>query len=124
MPITRTRNEQLIEDYFNLELQVHEMFGYKEDWVKIPLADHREYFWILQQDEDGKGGGQVLYAETEEKLEDMGAGNYYSADIYTQRFLRKWVYECNGFTLIAMDPATDGNHYLGVFDNTKRKLNS
>ena len=52
-------------------------------------------------------------------MNDREAGEYYSASIYTQRFLRKWVYRGKDFTLVCMDTHTDGNKFLGVFDNSK-----
>jgi len=100
----------IFDDYFALQKQVHDFFGYQEDWVTIPLVDHREYFWRL----DGEGrGNAVEYADTEEFVDE----STYSAEIYTQRFLTKWVYRADGYTLICMNPETDGNRWLGIFDN-------
>lgn len=106
----------MFDEYFKLQQEIHEHFGYQEDWVVIPLVDHREYYWRLN------GGGQgsfVTYFEeplTDEIIED---GEYYEAEIYTQRFLPKWVYHAKDYTLICMDTHTDGNKYLGIFDNGK-----
>lgn len=108
---------QLLDEYMAKKKEVLEYFGYVADWVEIPLEDYREYVWQLDTDE--KGYGEVLYAETEEDMNDREAGEYYSASIYTQRFLNQWVYRGEDFTLICMDTHTDGNKFLGVFDNSK-----
>ena len=90
-------------------------FGYEEDWCAIPVDDAREYFWEII---GGEGhGGEVKFAETIEKLESDG--DYYCNDIYTQRFLPKWVYRGEAFTMICVDTHTDGNKFLQIFDNAK-----
>lgn len=103
--------------YFDLEQAIHDYFGYKEDWVKIPLADFREDEWLLVQEENGSGWithGPKINFET------LDAGNdIYSATIYTQRFLPQWVWRGPDYTLVAMDTHTDGNKYLGIFMNSK-----
>jgi len=105
---------KLLDDFFNLEKQVHKYFGYVEDWKKIPLEDFRGYFWHL--DEDKNGCGHVSYFESEEGLEK---GEWWQDQIYTQRFLPKWVYRGKDYTMISMDPQQDMNYYLGIFDNSK-----
>ena len=114
---------QLLKDYFKLQSLIHEYFGYTEDWKVIPLTDGIEYFWILNQNEDGSGS--VYYHENKEFLasENISNGDYYSASIYTQRFLSKWVYRGEDFTMICIDTHTDGNKFLQVFDNSKEIKN-
>jgi hypothetical protein len=107
------------DQFFVREEAIHNYFGYEEDWVKIPLTDDRYYYWILDQKADGTG--RVLYYDKPFTEEILDSGVWYSAMIYTQRFLPKWVYETPDHTLISMNPQTDGNRYLGVFDNTKRQ---
>ena len=46
-------------------------------------------------------------------------GDYYQNEIYTQRFLPKWVYRGKEYTMICVDTRTDGNTFLQVFDNSK-----
>jgi hypothetical protein len=109
-------SKELIDQYFDLEGKVHEYFGYKEDWRAIPMDDARDYFWCL----DGEGPGRIAYAETEEKLREgleTESGDYYQDDIYTQRFLPKWVYRGPDYTMIACDPHVDGNKFLRIFSN-------
>ena len=113
----------MFDEYFELQKKIHDYFGYKEDWVVIPLEDHREYYWQLNQVVDKNGednGGYVRYYDeplTQEILD--GPGEYYESEIYTQRFLPKWVYRTEEYTLICMDTHTDGNKFLGIFDNSK-----
>jgi len=106
---------KLLKDYFKLQKQVYEYFGYKEDWVVIPLDDATKYFWRL----DGEGyGSSVHFADTERELLDED-GNYYVNEIYTQRFLKKWVYRGKNYTMACVDTCVDGNKFLQVFDNSK-----
>ena len=46
--------------------------------------------------------------------------DYYSSEIYTQRFYKKHVYEGKDFTMIFTNPGVDGMKYFSLFDNTKR----
>lgn len=108
---------KLLTDYFDLQKKIYDHFGYAEDWVVIPMDDAREMFWILQQGEDGKGF--VRFAETEEKL--FSDGDYYENEIYRQRFLPQWVYPADDCTMICVDTHTDGNRFLQVFDNSKKR---
>ena len=104
-----------IDDYFALQAEIFDYFGYVEDWRAIPLADARDSYWYLT----GEGAGdEVLFADNEEDLHN-DEGNNYSAEIYTQRFLPKWVYRGKEFTMVCVDTHTDGNKFLMVFDNEK-----
>lgn len=105
---------QLVDDYFSIQEKIFEYFGYKEDWKVIPINDARDYYWHLE----GEGPGTVHFADTEEELREQ-EGNYYNDEIYTQRFLPKWVYRGQDYTMIAVDTQTDGNKFLSIFDNTK-----
>ena len=109
----------LIDKYFELEKEIHEYFGYVEDWVVIPMVDHRRYYWLL--DEKEGGDGHIVYYEEPLTDEVIDAGQYYDATIYTQRFLPKWVYRADDYTLICMDTHCDGNRFLGIFDNKKEQ---
>jgi hypothetical protein len=105
---------KMFDEYLALQKQIFEYFGYVEDWRAIPLDDARENFWQLYQNADGSG--KVKFAETMEKMESDG--DYYCNDIYTQRFLTKWVYRGEDYTMICVDTHTDGNKFLQIFDNT------
>lgn len=106
-------SKEIISAFFNSQKAVHDYFGYVEDWVAIPLDDSSEYFWFVDED-----SGFVRFAETREILEDND-GEYYEDEIYTQRFLPKWVYRTDDFTMISVDTHTDGNKFLRIFDNAK-----
>lgn len=102
----------LLDDYNEKRQAVFDYFGYKEDWVVIPLDDATECFWRLE----GEGPGTVHYADSEAELEDE-CGNYYRSAIYTQRFLPKWVYRGADYTMVAVDTHMDGNKFLMIFTN-------
>lgn len=104
---------KLLDEYFKLQKQIYDYFSYVEDWRVIPIDDCTDYYWCLFQDKDGSGN--VIYNDTPV----MNDGNYYSSEIYTQRFLPKWVYRGEDYTMICTDPHTDGNKFLSVFDNNK-----
>ena len=106
----------LIDAYFDTNQKIHDAFGYVEDWVCIPIEDNREMFWHLT----GEGAGdEVKYAKTKQDLLDVDAGQFYSAEIYTQRFLPKWVYRAQGMTMVCADTRTDGNKFLMIFDDSR-----
>ena len=102
---------KLLDDYFAIQKQIYEHFGYVEDWAVFPIDDATGYYWR----EDGKS---VRFAEIPELLDDPDE-NYYQNEIYTQRFHTKWVYRSDDYTMICVDTNTDGNRFLQVFDNTK-----
>lgn len=107
----------MLDDYFKLQKKIFDYFGYKEDWVVIPMVDHREYYW--QIDNEGYGGS-ITYSEYPLTPQLVASGKEtYEASIYTQRFLSKWVYRADEFTLVCMDTHCDGNKFLGVFSNDK-----
>lgn len=108
---------KLLDEYFDLQKRVHEYFGYVEDWVVIPLDDATEFYWLLKQKPEG--WGSVRYAINKESLL-RNDGDYYENQIYTQRFLPKWVYEGEEYTMVCVDTQVDGNKFLQVFDNSKR----
>ena len=107
---------KLLDEYFRLQKEVHDYFGYVENWRVIPLDDQTDMYWRL----NGEGPGTVTYANSPEELESE-EGNCYEDEIYTQRFLTKWVYRGKDYTLVCCDPHTDMNTFLRVFENTKEK---
>lgn len=106
---------KLLNNFFKIQNEIFDYFGYREDWVAIPLDDGTSYFWQLDQSEDGSGS--VKFAENLETLNSDGA--FYRHDIYTQRFLPKWVYRGEAYTMICVDTRVDGNKFLQIFDNSK-----
>lgn len=103
----------IIDEYFKLQKTVHDYFGYVEDWKIIPLSDLRGYYWHITNENDGS----VLFSDYRENLTKDGLENYYEYSIYTQRFLPKYVYRGDEYTLVSSDTHTDGNKVLAIFDN-------
>ena len=101
---------KLLEDYFKLQENIYQYFGYKEDWVVIPLSDNTEFFWGVED-------CRIKYAGTLEAYNSDG--DYYESEIYTQRFLPKHIYRTDDYTMICEDTKIDGNKFLSVFDNAK-----
>lgn len=109
---------KLLNDYFKKEKEVHDYFGYVEDWKAIPMDDCRQYYWKLYQKAEDTGG-KVRYAKTIEGLRDDEGANTYEDSIYTQRFLPKFTYRGKDFTMVSCDPHVDLNHFLRIFSNDK-----
>lgn len=109
---------ELLKNYFKLQKEIYDYFGYEEDWVVIPLDDATTYHWILQ--EDSMGGGKVWFSDDTLTPELIRKGEQlYSNTIYTQRFLPRWIYRTEDYTMICVDTNTDGNKFLQIFDNSK-----
>jgi len=104
-------NDDIIDTYFKLQSGIFECFGYIENWKVIPMEDSRECVWLLNEE-----AGFVRFAVD---MEDFESGDYYENEIYTQRFLTKYVYRTDNFTMICVDTHTDDNKYLQIFDNKK-----
>jgi hypothetical protein len=100
--------------YFNLADDIHKYFGYKEDWVTIPMESCLDSYWLLVGEEKVAYSDKPLTKEIVEEGKEL-----YSAFVYKQRFLQKWVYRTEELTLICADTRTDGNKYLMIFDNAK-----
>jgi hypothetical protein len=106
---------QLLNEYNAKRKELFDYFGYVEDWVAIPVDDATTYYWRLT----GEGrGDEVQFAPTPEEVINE-EGNYYTNEIYTQRFLPKWVYRGADYTMVVVDTHTDGNKFLQIFDNEK-----
>jgi len=112
---------KLLDQYFDLQKQIFDYFGYVEDWREIPIDDAREYFWHLTGEGHGDG---VKFAREEKNLFEGTMDDGYSNEIYTQRFLPKWVYRGKDYTMICVDTHTDGNKFLQIFDNAKERPES
>jgi len=113
---------KLLKKYFELQEEIHNYFGYVEDWVTIPLDDSTNCYWYLTNET-----GDVWYSENKQSLMDTIKDDFdyetmgddiYRNSVYTQSFLPKWVYRAEYYTMICVDTEVDGNKYLQVFDNT------
>lgn len=105
---------KLLNTYNSVQQQIFDYFGYIEDYVAIPLDDATDYYWQLH----GEGPGKVVFADSKEDIVD-DTDDCYCNEIYTQRFLPKWVYRGEEYTMIVVDTRTDGNKFLRIFDNAK-----
>ena len=108
-----------LKAYFDQQKQIYDYFGYKEDWVVIPIENRTDDYWMLIGDGDKARDKYVHSPEplTEKSVE--AGDNIYSGHIYCQRFLPKWVYRGEDYTMICGDTRTDGNKFLMIFDNKK-----
>lgn len=99
---------KLLNEYFDIQKKIYDYFGYIEDWKVIPIDDGTDYFWMLKCD-------KVCFADTKQELltED---GNYYENEILP---MSKSIYHSKEYTMICVDPRTDGNQFLQIFDNSK-----
>lgn len=114
----------LVEAYNAALLALFEHVGYVEDWKVIPVVDHTDDFWAVDPTEKRK----FIYSPKREaiaaaiELRCLEGGDFayppefgdcfYSAPIYTQRFLPRWVFRGTEFALVCIDTMTDGNKYL------------
>jgi hypothetical protein len=110
---------KLLKQYFKLQQEIFDYFGYREDWAVIPLEDSTDYYWYYT-------GKKVWFSEKPFTVELIKAGQeLYSHTIYTQRHLPKWDYivdDPDGYSMFVVDTHTDGNKFLQVFANNKRLI--
>ena len=105
----------MIDEYFRLREEIHAAFGYKEDWVTIPLSDERGMHWHYKGNDRH---GCIYYSPLPLTPDVLTKGdNLYSAVLYTQRFLPRWIYRTDEHTMICADTQCDGNKYLMIFEN-------
>lgn len=122
--------DKAIDKYFSLFDDICKWFGYVEDWKVIALDDRRNRYWTLKGD-GSKHSDEVWFCNdrhTQEILASNGfdcdderckTKNIYQFNIYTQRFLPKYIYRTEEHTMICVDTGCDGNKYLSIFDNEK-----
>lgn len=105
---------ELLDKEQAVRTEIFKYFGYVENWRVLPFQDCREYHWKIIS--DGQGG-DVMYASTTEDFDSDNVSDVYNDEIYTQRFLNKWVYRGEEFTMILVDTHCDGNQFLSIFTN-------
>lgn len=103
---------KLLKDYFDLQQNIYNYFGYEEGWVVIPIEDDTGYYWMVDPNESEC----VIFAIDQT---DFYNGDYYKNEIYNQRHLPKYVFRGEDYTMIAVDTHTDGNKFLQIFSNSK-----
>ena len=99
---------KLLDAYFALQSEIYAYFGYEEDWAVIPLDDCREMYWNCN-------GESVAFATSEAELVD--GGDFVNA----VHHLPRWIYYGKDYTMIVVDTQTDGNKFLQVFSNDRRR---
>lgn len=103
-----------LDDYFELQKEIFDYFGYVEDWVVIPMDDATDFFWHIDENND-----DVQFAVNKENIFEGTDEDGFSNSIYRQRFLKKHIYRGKDFTMICVNTNTDGNQFLQIFDNKK-----
>lgn len=107
----------IIEQYFALQEEVFKYFGYTQDWKVIPLDPQLATHWMICGPENS-GSTKVAYSDQSFTKELIKAGSkLYGGTIYTQRFLPKWVYRGEKYTMVSVDTHSDDNKVLMVFEN-------
>lgn len=101
---------KLLDDYFEIEKQIHGYFGYEGDWHVYPIDDNRKYFWCLNGDYEVRFADSIEELKTEE-------GNCYASEIIRGT---ESIYETKDFTAIINDTNCDGNKFFSIFDNSKK----
>lgn len=102
----------LMQAYNDALAALYEHVGFTEDYVVYAVDDKTDMFWRLRENDD-----EVIFAETLEALNSDG--DYYSGEIYRQRFYDKWVYRGSELTMVFVDTHVDGNRFFAFFSNDK-----
>lgn len=102
---------ELLKQYDDALNAIYQHVGFEEDWVIYPIDDQTDKYW-------SENGDTVKFAKSIEQFNSDG--DYYSDQIYKQRFYSKWVYEGEKFTMVFCDPMTDGMKWFRIFDNNKK----
>lgn len=98
-----------LDDYFTLQKEIYDYFGYVEDWCVFPLDDRRDYTWKF---DDDINPSSVLFFDAK--------GEEFGDEIMHNRFLPRSVWDGEEFTMILVDTHTDGNKFLAIYANDKR----
>lgn len=102
---------KLLDDYFKLQKQIFNHFGYVEDWRRFPIENHTDETWMLFE-------YSVAYAGVPWEPEMIEKGEqHYKGVIYTYRHLKQHVFRAKDETMVLVDTQTDGNIVLMVFSN-------
>ena len=101
----------LMENYNSALQAIYDHVGFVEDWVVYPINDATKFYWKIE-------GNIVYFADSPEELKSE-KGNFYSDEIYPQRFYKEHIYKGQSYTMIFCDPQTDGMKWFRIFDNSK-----
>lgn len=101
---------KILDDYLKLQKEIYDYFGFKENWITLPIDDRREHFWSILDDE-------VIFGDKDDVINNTG--DCYLDEIYKQRFYSKWIYRGEEYTMIMVDTHIDGNKFLAIYDNSR-----
>lgn len=108
---------KLLNEYSQLQDQLFDYFGFKQEWLHLPVIDVTGCYWDLG--EDSIEGDCVVFIE-EEEFSDFPKCHYKWPRL-EHRFFKKWIYPGKDYTMLVVDTQTDGNRVLAIFDNSKRR---
>lgn len=108
--------KNLLNRYQEIEQQIYNYFGYKEDWSKFCIDDCTEYFWYFGKCED------VFYCNARNK-EEAKKIILIGIESYSCRIINNHIYKKNDLTLMLLNTECDGNIFLSIFDNSKEIKN-
>jgi len=104
---------ELIKDY-NKSLQaIYDHVGFEEDWVMYPIFDDTNAFWSVCETTR-----VIKYAYSMEQYNSDS--DYYTDELYTQRFYDKHVYVGQTFTMVFSDLHIGSMKWFVLFSNDKR----
>ena len=115
----------LVDNFANALQALFDHCGYVEDWVVFPVIDCRKHYWRVDASErqwcQHSPKREALVAAIEERTDgpmafpEKHGQHFYSSEIYTQRFLSKWVFRGAEFVLVLENPRVDGNRWLACY---------
>ena len=105
----------ILQNFISARDALYEHCGYREDWITFPInSETIDRVWNIQNET------HVRWANTEEKLANVDAGEYYSAELVKHRFFEgKSIFRGEDLTLVIGEPHVDGMRWLYVFDSHK-----
>ena len=89
-------------------------FGVPDTWFTMYPEDHLSDYWFLMGRHKVVASDQPFTEESIEKGDII-----YVNDIFTYRDFSQYVWRKHGLVLISVDTRTDGNKYLGLFDEDR-----
>lgn len=102
---------KLLKDYFELQKQIHEYFGYVEKvGHSLQIEDCTDYFWKLESDE-------VCFANSIEDLINE-EGSFFKDEYFTK--VNKHILETDKYTAVCIRSCDFNGNYLCIYDNSKR----
>jgi hypothetical protein len=108
--------EDSISQYNSALMEIYNYFGYGKNWVVIPLSFNLCSFWMICGPEN-HNSTKIAFSNIPFTEKSIKKGDNYSGRLYTQRYLKQWVYRGEDYTMVSVGTYYDGNKYLMVFEN-------